>query len=151
MAVQIARRLPAVLSVGDVALASRILRAEDVRAFGELASDFNPLHFDAEFAARSRFGRPVVHGMLYATIFNAIIAVSLPGAVHVSQAFEFRLPVFVGDEITARLEVRSVVQAHRLVSFAESCVNQRGEEVLTGSASLMAPRRFLRPLKERGV
>lgn len=145
--VQITRKLPLVVSVGDFALATRVMRAEDVRTFGELACDRNPLHFDAEFAATSRFGKPIVHGMLYATIFNAIIAASMPGAVHVSQAFEFRQPVFVGDELVARLEVQSIAPAHRLVSFKESCVNQQGETVLTGSASLMAPRRFLRPVR----
>lgn len=147
MAVQISRRLPPVLAVGSFALASRVMRAEDVRAFGMLACDMNPLHFDADFAATSRFGRPIVHGMLYATIFNAIIAATMPGAVHVSQTFEFRQPVYVGDELTARLEVRSIAAAHRLVTFSESCVNQNGDEVLLGTASLMAPRKYVRPVR----
>jgi 3-hydroxybutyryl-CoA dehydratase len=148
---QVTRRFPAVLSVGDYAAASRVMRAADVQAFGELAGDMNPLHFDADFASTSRFGRPIVHGMLYATIFNAIIAASMPGAVHISQTFEFKQPVFVGDEVTARLEVQAVAPAHRMVAFVESCVNQHGETVLTGTASLMAPRRFLRPLKAKAA
>lgn len=145
--VRLVRRLPQILALGDVAVAVRRMDAADVESFADLTGDRNPLHFDDAFAAQSRFGARVVHGMLYATLFNAIIAADMPGAVHVTQAFEFKQPVFLGDEVTARLQVRAITVPKRLVEFDEVCTNQEGTVVLCGSASLFAPRRYLRPVR----
>lgn len=142
-AVVVLGRLPAVLRVGAVARCRRLVTADDVDVFAQLTGDHNPLHFDDDFCRRTRFGKRIVHGMLYATMFNTIIAESLPGAVHMSQSFAFKHPVYVGDELVARLEVASIRPRSRLVTVVEDCVDSRGNTVLTGTAELLTPRHFL--------
>ena len=90
---------------------------EDVRRFIEITGDSNPLHVDDEFAARTPFGRRIVHGMLAASIFSTMVGVMLPGtgAIYRSQTIRFLLPVYLGDTVTAHFVVRSVDLAkHRL-------------------------------------
>ena len=70
---------------------------EDVRRFIEITGDTNPLHVDDAFAARTRFGRRVVHGMLAASIFSTMVGMRLPGtgAIYRAQTIRFLLPVYV--------------------------------------------------------
>jgi len=107
---------------------------DDVRRFVDITGDVNPLHVDDEFAAKTRFGRRVIHGMLTASILSTMVGMILPGtgAIYRSQTIEFLLPVHVGDTVTAHFVVRSIDYAkHRLVidSWIE---NQDGAKVLQG-------------------
>jgi len=107
---------------------------DDVRRFVDITGDVNPLHVDDEFAAKTRFGRRVIHGMLTASILSTMVGMILPGtgAIYRSQTIEFLLPVHVGDTVTAHFVVRSIDSAkHRLVidSWIE---NQDGAKVLQG-------------------
>ena len=85
---------------------TRTWTSADVAAFAELTHDSNPLHSNEDFTATARFGRPVVHGMLYASMFGAIVGVRFPGAVYLSQTLEFKKPVFLGESVTATLVLR---------------------------------------------
>ncbi len=49
--------------VGDKVTVRRRLSQDDFLAFARLSGDENPIHTDALFSARTRFGRPVAHGM----------------------------------------------------------------------------------------
>ena len=68
------------LEVGATARFSKTITAEDVQGFAALSGDFNPLHLDAEFARKTTFGRPVVHGMLLGSFVSRMIGMQLPGA-----------------------------------------------------------------------
>lgn len=138
---RIAKRSAASLArAGDVCRATRTFTEGDVAAFAALSHDSNPLHADASFAEGGRFGQPVVHGMLYASMFSAVIGQRSPGAVYVSQTLQFRKPVHLGDTLTAEVEVRRVGGAGRLLDFATRCTNQREELVLDGEARCLMPR-----------
>lgn len=130
--------------VGEVGRAERTYTRADVEAFTALTHDDNPLHADDDFSSETRFGRPVVHGMLYATLFGAIVGQRCPGAVYLSQTLDFRKPVFLGDTLTAEIEVRSISAAGRLLEFATRCANQDAELVLDGTARVLLPRRARR-------
>ena len=94
-------------AIGSRAEWTRTITAEDVESFAALSGDRNPLHFDADFAARTRFGRLVVQGGLTAGLFNALVAMKLPGpgSVFLHQEWDYPAPVFVGDTVTAEAEV----------------------------------------------
>ena len=119
--------LPPLSAVGDVARSTRTFTPADVSAFAQLTHDDNPLHADEDFASLHRFGGTVVHGMLYACMFSAIIGQRSPGAVYLSQTLNFKKPVMLGDTVTAEIEVERVARGGRLLDFETRCVNQRSE------------------------
>jgi len=107
---------------------------DDVQRFIAITGDVNPLHVDDAFAANTRFGRRVLHGMLTASLFSTMVGMLLPGpgAIYRSQSLAFLLPVYVGDTVTAHFNVRSVDRAkHRLVIDAW-IENASGERVIEG-------------------
>jgi acyl dehydratase len=121
-------------AIGARATWTRTFTADDVEAYAEISGDRNPLHFDVEFAARTRLERLVVQGGLTAGLFNALVAMRLPGpgSVFLHQEWDYPAPVFVGDTVTAEAEVidaRSDKPITRL-----RCVARRddGTEVLRG-------------------
>jgi acyl dehydratase len=120
--------------VGTVATWSRTFTAEDVEAFAQLSGDRNPLHFDATFAARTRVGRLVVQGGLTTGLFNALVAMRLPGpgSVFLHQEWDYPAPVYVGDTVTAEAEVIEA-RADKPITRLR-CVARRddGTEVLRG-------------------
>src|SRR3712207_4537498 len=97
------------MRVGDTATRSRAVRAEDIELFTELTGDRNPVHYDAELAARSRFGGIVVQGGVTTGLLNALVAEDLPGpgSVFLSVSWRFLAPVRHGDVLTARAVVTS--------------------------------------------
>ncbi|MFC4436254.1 MULTISPECIES: CBS domain-containing protein [Natrialbaceae] len=93
------------VSVGDVATFSKNLSAEDVEDFAEVTGDTNRLHLDPEYAAETRFGEPIVHGVLANGLISAALA-RLPGlTIYLSQESSFLAPISVGDRVTAVCEV----------------------------------------------
>jgi len=98
------------ITVGQRASRSLTLTADHVREFAKISGDHNPLHFDAAFAARTKFGRLVVQGGLTTGLVHALVATDLPGpgTVFLSQNWKFTAPVYIGDTITAEAEVISV-------------------------------------------
>lgn len=122
--------------IGDRASFERVFNEDDVRVFAGLSGDYNPLHLDAVYAGTTTFGRPVVHGMLVASLCSALVGMYLPGkrCLYLAQTLEFRKPVFVGDT----LEVVGVVTAKspstRVLTIAIS-ITREGEKVLYGVAT----------------
>ena len=114
---------------------TRTITAEDVAAFADLTGDRNPLHFDADFAARTRAGALIVHGGLTTGLFNALVAEVLPGpgSVFLHQEWDYPAPVYIGDTVTAEAEVIEA-RADKPITKLR-CVARRadGTEVLTGT------------------
>ncbi len=120
--------------VGARATRTQTLSADEVEAFARLTGDRNPLHFDPAFAASTRAGGLIVQGGLTTGIFNAIVAMELPGpgSVFLHQEWDYPAPVHVGDTVTADVEVieaRSDKPITRLRCVAR---RQDGVEVLRG-------------------
>ena len=108
---------------------------EDLQRFIAITGDTNPLHVDDAFAAKTRFGRRVVHGMLAASIFSTMVGMRLPGtgAIYRAQTLRFLLPVYVGDTVTARFVVRSVDRAKHRLEIDAWIENEAGERVIEGT------------------
>lgn len=129
------------LAVGQSAEHAKTVTEADVVLFAGVTGDFNPVHVDAEAAAKSAFGERIAHGMLSAGLISAAIAMKLPGpgTIYLSQSLRFTRPVKIGDTVTARVEVAEVVAAKRRARLLTTCRNQRGETVLDGEALVMVP------------
>lgn len=123
-------------SVGQTARRSLTLTEQHVRTFAELTGDYNPLHFDHEFATHTRFGSLVVQGGLTTGLLHALVAMDLPGpgSVFLSQNWKFTAPVYIGDTITAQAEVLSVHASKPVTQLKCVVTRQTGETVLEGEA-----------------
>lgn len=130
------------LAVGDAAQITRRITAGTVREFVEATGDDNPLHSDDAFAAATRFGEVIAPGMLTGGVLSAVIGTCLPGpgVIYVSQDFRFQKPVYIGNTITARVEVVEIVPERNRLRLRTVCLNQDGELVLEGEAWVMPPK-----------
>jgi acyl dehydratase len=122
--------------VGQTATRSATFDQDAVDLYARLSGDRNPLHFDDEFVAGTRFGRRLVQGGLTTGVLHALVAMDLPGpgTVFLSQRWKFTAPVFVGDTVTAEARVVSVHPAKPVTELAIRVTRQDGETVLEGEA-----------------
>ena len=123
---------------GESASRELMVTAEMVRAYAEITGDYNPLHFDEEFAAATRFGRLMAQGGIATGLLHALVAMDLPGpgSVFTRQRWEFPRPVYIGDTIRAEGTVVSGNERRRLYEMAFVVRNQAGEAVLQGEATV---------------
>ncbi|MGE3889070.1 MAG: MaoC family dehydratase [Vicinamibacterales bacterium] len=124
------------LQVGQTATRQLTLTADHVRKYSEISGDYNPLHYDEAFAAGTKFGRLVVQGGLTTGLLHALVATDMPGpgTVFLSQNWKFTAPVYIGDTITAHVEVLKVHQTKPVSQLAVRVTRQTGETVLEGEA-----------------
>lgn len=122
--------------VGQRAQRSLTLTSDHVKTFAALTGDYNPLHFDADFAGRTKFQRLVVQGGLTTGLLHALVAMDLPGpgSVFLSQNWKFTAPVYIGDTITAEAEIVSVHATKPVTQLQVRVVRQTGDTVLEGEA-----------------
>jgi acyl dehydratase len=122
--------------VGEKVQRTRVVRAEDIALFTELTGDRNPLHYDEELAARSRFGGIIVQGGVTSGLLNAVVAEDLPGpgSVFLHVDWRFTAPVKPGDEITAEVEVLEARGDKPITKLRTTITNQEGTTVLDGTA-----------------
>ena len=130
------------LTPGDRAEITRVVAQEDVAAFVEAVGDYNPVHSDAAYAAGTPFKAPIAPGIYTAGLISAVIGTQLPGpgAIYLSQSLKFLKPVKAGDCITARVEITEVIRERNRIRLQTACVNQQGEDVLSGEAWVMPSR-----------
>ena len=124
------------VAVGDVAEVTYTVTAETIRKFVTASGDDNPIHSDLAFAAGTRFGRVIAPGMLTGSFVSSVIGTRLPGpgTIYLSQSFRFMRPVYIGDRVTARVEVAERVAERNRLRLGTTCVNQDGELLLEGEA-----------------
>jgi 3-hydroxybutyryl-CoA dehydratase len=123
-------------AVGDGATFSKTITDADILLFTAVSGDMYGLHVDDEYAKTTRFGQRVAHGMLSASLLSAVHALLLqrPGGLYVSQTVRFVRPVFIGDTLTARVEVVELLPKKRRMRCLTTIVNQRGKTVIDGES-----------------
>lgn len=128
------------VKVGDTCEFSKEVVEQDIIDFSRVSGDSQPLHLDEDFAAKTRFGGRIAHGMLSAGYISALLGTRLaPGAIaiYLSQSLRFLRPVKIGDTITVRGEVKEVDAEKRFVTVQTDCFNQEGKPVISGEAVVM--------------
>ena len=128
------------VKVGDRAEFEKTVTAEDVARFANVTGDTNPLHRDPDYAAKTRFGQCIAHGMLSAGFISAALGTKLAPdccVVYLSQNLRFLRPVKIGDTIRALVEVKGIDPQKRIVTVETDCFNQDGEPVVKGEAVVL--------------
>jgi len=127
------------LTPGDKTFRTKIITDDVISAFAELTGDTNPVHLDDAYAAGTRFGRRIAHGMIAAGLISAALANNLPGpgTVYLGQTLQFKAPVYPNDTITAAIEVKSVRADKPIAILSTICTNQDNVIVLEGEATVL--------------
>ena len=130
------------MQVGDTAQFSKTVSETDIYLFAGISGDFNPAHVNEQYAGKTFFKARIAHGLLSASFLSAVLANQLPGpgTIFISIALEFLAPVFIGDTVTAQVEVADVDKQKKRVSMNLSCTNQAGKPLLKGEAVVSPPK-----------
>ena len=118
----------------------------DVVGFARLSGDDNPLHLCDIYAADTRFGQRIAHGLYTASLISAVLGTRLPGpgAVYRSQTLNFHGPVKIGDVVEVVVEVAELIPKGRIVRLhCDATVD--GRLVLDGDAVVSVPTRRTAP------
>src|SRR5215212_6070923 len=85
---------------------------DEVNRFAEATGDKNPVHLDANYAAKTMFKRPIMHGMLSASLFSKVFGTMFPGegTIYLKQSLNFLKPMYVDTKYTAEFMVKEVVK-----------------------------------------
>lgn len=119
-------------TLGQVVTHYRTFTQQDFNAFAELSHDDNPIHVDAEFAATTRFGRTVAHGMFLYGVLCGVLSANFPGVRQLEQELVFPKPTYAGEEMTVRLEVVEVWLASMLARIGTTITRPDGENSCEG-------------------
>ena len=136
------------LHVGMTAVKLIPVTEQRIQQFAEASDDFNPVHMDEAFAAKTAYRGRIAHGLLSASFGSAVVGTILPGAgaIYISQTLQFHAPVRIGDEVEVRISVVSVDQESARVELdCEGFVD--GKLIMGGVATVRVPRRR-RPAKD---
>jgi 3-hydroxybutyryl-CoA dehydratase len=127
------------VAVGDRAETTRRVTEEVLEHFAEATGDRNPIHFDEDYAATTRFGGRIAHGLLVGGIISSLLANELPGpgTVYLGQELSFRAPVRIGDEVRCEVEVTEVGERGRVTLATRAWVGDT--LVVDGVARVLAP------------
>lgn len=125
--------------IGQTATIEKTLDKQTVVAFASVSEDYNPIHLDEDFAKTTQFERPIVHGMLASSLISGLLASKVPGAgsIYLGQSLKFLSPIFVGETVTAKVEVISVREDKPIAVISTQVLNANGEVAVDGEATVM--------------
>lgn len=123
-------------SVGNKASLTRKIHDSDIQLMASVSGDYNPIHTNAAYAAKTQFKKKIAHGLFCNAIISALLGNNLPGlgTIILSEEVYFTSPVYVGDTITGEVCITSINLESRKIMLSFSCINQHSTEVMHGFA-----------------
>lgn len=125
----------------NIVYSKEILLGEDkVNAFADLTGDKNRIHLDANYAATTRFKRPIVHGLLVSAFISpGLVEAFGDGTIYAGQSIQFLKPVFVGDTILIEFTNLVVLDNKKVYHVMTDIytINTNKIHVITGQASFI--------------
>ena len=118
---------------------------EQVIQFAELTGDNNPLHLDTDYAATTSFKRPIIHGMLGATVFTKVLGTQFPGhgSIYLKQTLEFLRPMFVDNDYRAVFTIKTIDPVKHIAEISTEIVDATTKKVVTrGIATMINQEKF---------
>jgi acyl dehydratase len=133
------------IKTGDTYQHELMFKQTDVDAFAKITGDNNPIHIDAEFAAKTPFGRPIVHGFLSGAVFSKVFGTLFPGegTIYLFQEMKFMAPVFVDQPYTAKFEVTEVNTEKNMGMIKCTLENAEEKVCIDGMAKLKNNKQFI--------
>lgn len=130
------------MKIGDHASVTKTVSETDVYLFAGITGDLNPAHTNQVAASKTMFKTRIAHGMLGAGFISAVLGMYLPGpgTIYMGQELKFTKPVHIGDTVTATATVEEIILEKNRVILDTTVVNQDGEIVIKGKATVMPPK-----------
>ena len=127
------------MTVGQQASFTKTVTETDVYLFAGITGDLNPAHINQVASEQTMFKGRIAHGMLVASLISAVLGTKLPGegTVYMGQTLKFRRPVFLGNCITATVEVAELNPERHIAILNTTCTNEEGVDVIVGQATVM--------------
>lgn len=124
----------------------RTVTEADIVNFSGLSADFFPLHIDREYAAQTRFGQRIAHGLLVMSFATGMVPADPEKveALYGIDRLRFLRPVFIGDTVHIEMEVvdkQERTDGSGVVDFKQTVVNQNGEAVIANIYRLLMRKR----------
>jgi len=113
---------------------------DDVDLFAKVTGDTNPLHIDKDYAAKTQFKQPIMHGFLSGSIFSRVLGTMFPGegTVYMKQSMSFQRPMFVDKTYEAVFTVKEAdKEKHRAVITTQIIDKETGKATIDGEALVM--------------
>jgi 3-hydroxybutyryl-CoA dehydratase len=125
------------VAIGDRAERVVVVSDEQLEQFALATGDRNPIHFDDAYAAETRFGGRIAHGMLVGGLISALLANELPGpgTIYLGQELRFPAPVRPGDQVRCEVEVTEL-DGRRITLATRAWVGET--LVVDGTARVLA-------------
>lgn len=129
------------IQIGDTASLTRSLTREDIQLFAVMSGDVNPAHLDEEYARSDLFRKIIAHGMWGGSLISTVLGTMLPGpgTIYLGQTLRFKRPVALWDTVTVSVTAVTKDEEKHRITFDCKCINQKGEEVIVGTAEVIAP------------
>lgn len=129
------------LQIGEKASFVKTIGECDIYGFSGLTGDFNPVHVNEEYAKSTRFKKRIAHGGLVLGLMGPVMGMKLPGlgTIILDLYIRWKAPVYIGDTITAELEVVGKDEARHIVTLRCTWKNQDGSIVAEGETKAMPP------------
>ena len=129
------------IQVGDSVSLVRTLTRQDIQLFAAMSGDVNPAHVDEQYARNDMFHKVIAHGMWGGALISTLLGTRLPGpgTIYLGQTLTFKKPVGIGDTVTVTVVVTAKYPEGHHVTLECRCINQKGEQVIAGSAHVIAP------------
>lgn len=125
--------------LNETRTARRTITQHDVDAFCQLSGDYNPVHFDVEYAAATRFDTPIIHGAFLTSLVSAALA-KFPGiVVLVDQKMRFKQPAYPGSTYTAEAVIDGEL-SNGMLAVRTTVTDELGTVYATGDAKLLLDR-----------
>lgn len=121
--------------IGEKASITKKATEDIFLSLAEVSNDFNPIHFDDEYAKESGFAGRIAHGLFCLSMVSYLVGMEMPGrgSIFLDEKVEYKRPVYLNDEITTSVEIVAVDRQNNRVNVAFKCVNQCDKIVLIGN------------------
>jgi 3-hydroxybutyryl-CoA dehydratase len=127
------------MRLGAEATHTATVDAGAISAYAALSGDHNPIHEDAAYAATTRFGRPVAHGLLVAGyVQTALTKLVAPGGVSAGYQFDLNAPAFEGTTVTAQATCAELDPVTRRATFAVTVIDDTTRTTLISGSAVVA-------------
>ena len=127
------------LKIGDNHKEEFIITQEMVNRFAELSGDKNPLHLDKKFAAKTRFKKPIVHGLFSVTSFGKVMGTKFPGSgsIHVAQNLSFKRPLYPDTKYYVYIELIRIVKEKHFGVFKTQIYDPNNKLIVDGTGTVL--------------